>query len=492
MAAGERPPVDVAAGWDALDDLIANGVNRAAPPASHAEALAEAFTPAGARPWRASARDTQLRVADSTTPFTFYCAGRGTGKTYTAANTFAEWAMTEPGYYAIVAPTFGDCRALCVEGPSGILRALGAPNGEPGGDLLFYNRSKNELTLTNGSVIVMASDEAPGRLRGPNFTGAWCDEIASWRRVKETWEEGIMFSVRVGSARKLMTGTPKRGHPMVVEFHDRGMRGDPDVTLVRDSTWANRANLSPEALRTLEAKYLGTVLGKQELEGQLLADAEGAIVTSELIDATRVAPDCVPALRRVMIGVDPAVTSRETSDFTGIIVIGLGPAPLRGYTGDGAAVEGDHLYILADESLRATPRAWAERVLKTAEQWAADAITAEVNQGGDLVSTMLRLVAESDGYTLPRIRPVRAAVGKRTRAEPVAGVWEQKRIHVVGGLRDVEDQWAGWVPGSDEDSPDQLDASVWGAVGLMPELAVNASPKVTIITSGGTGSTYQP
>lgn len=459
--------------WDQITDLIGSGVPQVTRPATVGRQIATDMAPPDPRPWRRTARPEQLAVAESTTPYILFLAGRGAGKTHTAANTIAEWASREPGYYAVVAPTFGDCRALCVEGPSGLLKALGD-------DLLRYDKSKFELHLRNGSVFIMASDEAPARLRGPNFTGTWCDEIGSFKRIKETWDEGVEFSTRIGSARRLLTGTPKRGNRLVKEFHDRGERGDPDVTLLRGRTEDNAANLSPVFLRTIRAKYLGTTLGKQELGGILLSDAEGAVVTTDLIDTTRVRVEHVPELTRVVVAVDPAVTSRESSDHTGIVVVGLGGSPLTGYPGPVVMQGGAHLYLLADESVQDTPRAWAARVLKVAEQWAADAITMEVNQGGDLVETMIQMVAKADGLGLPRLLPVRAAVAKRTRAEPVAGVWEQGRVHVVGGLSDVEDQWAGWTPG-DQDSPDQLDASVWGACALMPELAINAPTEVRVL-----------
>lgn len=467
-----------------LRSFIANGPEGAAArggPQSYREAIDDALRPADARAWRSQARPEQLQVADSTAPYTFLLAGRGFGKTWTAAHTVVDWALTEPGMYAIVAPTFGDCRALCVEGPSGILRALGSPSGDPGvGELDRYDKSNYRLYLRNGSVFVMASDEAPARLRGPNFTGAWCDEIGSWKRVKESWEEGVEFSTRIGSARKLLTGTPKRGHPLVREYHTRAVEGDPDVLLVRGRTMDNAANLSDTFLRTIRAKYEGTNLGRQELDGILLADAEGALMTTDLIEATRCRVADVPDLRRVIVAVDPAVTDRPDSDHTGIVVIGLGGPPLASYTGAAPKVAGDHLYVLADESMQASPRAWAERILKVAESWVADSIVAEVNQGGDLVGTMLRLVAEADGLPMPRLVEARASVGKRTRAEPVAGVFEQHRIHVVGGLADIENQLAGWSPG-DTDSPDQLDAFIWGAVGLMPTLGVGKSTPFRII-----------
>jgi phage terminase large subunit-like protein len=737
---------------DAIEALWAAGSAGPPPPAlSMAHAAKDALRPREARPWRRTARPEQIAVAESTAPYTLLLAGRGFGKTFTAANTLVEWALREPGYYAIVAPTFSDCRALCVEGPSGILRALGAPTGDPAGDLRRYDKSKFEIHLTNGSTFIMASDEAPARLRGPNFSGAWCvaqgepvvtargrvpieqvrvgdrvatrhgwrrvtaatrtkrdaptlrivteagslrvtgdhpvwiegcgwtradsvlpsatmltwntaesmanrstvhplgksgaanggtgsslattrtalvscctgpsgrpsmavsptvttfttttrtrrttgwatcdcspslstapstcatairsssirpakplasgprgcgldasramspaqgpaatwcssprgcalgstappvgrrstvlrvepstssdvydltvegaheffagdgallihncDEIGSYKRIKETWEEGVEFSTRIGSARKILTGTPKRGNPLVKEFHDKGVRGDPTVLLVRGRTLDNAANLSGTFLDTIRSKYEGTTLGRQELDGELLPDAEGAIVTTALIDATRCQWADVPEFDRIMVGVDPAVTSRESSDHTGIVAVAIGPPPKSSYLGEPARVSGPHLYVLADDSVRATPESWARRVLKVAEMWAADAVTVEVNQGGDLVTTMVRMVADSQGLATPRMVPVRAAVNKRTRAEPVAGVWEQRRIHVVGALPDVEDQWAGWVPG-DPDSPDQLDAMVWAAAGLMPQLSINAPTEVRLLASG--------
>lgn len=460
-------------GWGQLGTLLADGPRQADGPATVGEAFVEAMQPPAPRAWRRTARPDQIAVAESKSLYTLFLAGRGAGKTFTASNTLAEWAKAEPGIYGVVAPTFSDCRALCVEGPSGLLKALGD-------DLASYDKSKYELHLTNGSVIIMASDEAPKRLRGPNFTGVWGDEIGSWRNVKETYEEGIEFATRIGSSRRLFTGTPKRGHPLVRELHDKAERGDPDVTMIRARTLDNAANLSAPFLRNIMARYKGTTLGRAELDGLLLADAEGALMTTALIDSTRIRVEHVPDLRRVIVAVDPAVTDRPDSDNCGIVVIGIGGPPLDGYLGAPAKVAGWHLYVLADESIQATPRSWAERVLKVAEQWAADGVVVEVNQGGDLCTTMITLVSEADGYPLPRLIDVRATVGKRTRAEPVAGVFEQHRIHIVGALPDVEDQLAGWAPG-DPDSPDQLDAFVWGAAGLMPELQVGRATQVRLI-----------
>lgn len=443
-------------------------------PGHPAELSVRAVAPSPPRAWRAKARPVQLAVADALTPYILLQAGRGMGKTWSAAHTLAEWLDREPGVYGVVAPTFSDCRQICIEGISGLIAALGD-------DLVSYDKSKYEIRTRSGSLVIMASDEAPKRLRGPNFTGIWADELGSWRNLKETWENGIEFATRIGSSRRLITTTPRRNNYIIKELNDRAKRGDSDVTLLRGSTRDNMANLSQVFLDTVYKRHEGTTLGRQELDGELLDEVEGALVTARLIEQTRVSDAAyVPTLRRVAVGIDPSVTSTDTSDACGIVVVGLGPAPLRGWPGPAAKVEGRHLYHLADATMRGTPRAWAVRALETAEQWAADLMVVETNQGGDLCATMLRMVAAEMDYSLPRIVTVHASVGKRTRAEPVAGVWEQHRSHVVGALPSCEDGWSGWVPG-DPESPNELDAGTWASVGLMPELAVKGPRPVRVI-----------
>ncbi|MGH3986333.1 MAG: terminase large subunit domain-containing protein [Pseudonocardiaceae bacterium] len=398
-----------------------------------------------------------------------------TGKTWAGANTLAEWAIDDPGYYAVVAPTFTDCQKICVEGDSGLLKALGD-------DLLVYLQSpKFELHLRNGSVIRMCSDEAPDRLRGPNYRGVWADEVRSWRNFQKTWEEGVEFAVRKGKARKVITTTPKRGNPIIKGLTDRAKKNDPDVRILHGRTMDNATNLSADFLRRITNKYKGTTLGRQELDGEELDEVEGALVTAARIEELRITDGAhVPQPRRVAVGVDPSVTDTATSDACGIVVMALGSAPLRAWQGPPAVVEGDHLYVLADATMRGTPRRWAIRVLEVAEEWAADLIVPETNNGGDLVATMLRMVAKELGYALPRITPKTASVNKRLRAEPVAGVWEQGRAHCVGTFPGWEDGLSSWVPG-DADSPNELDAGVWASVGLMPELGVKARPPVRVI-----------
>jgi len=437
-------------------------------------AALRAIEPPPPRSWRTTAREVQIALAEATTPYIMFLAGRGAGKTHAAANALAEWALAERGHWAVVAPTFSDARQICVEGPSGLLVALGD-------DLVTYDKSKYELHLSSGSVIYLASDDAPARLRGKNLTGVWVDELGSFKNLKETWEEGIEFATRIGSSRRLITTTPKRGNKIIKELHERAKRGDPAVTLLRGSTLDNADNLSRVFIDNIQSRYKGTTLGRQELEGELLDEVEGALVTAAIIESTRIMDGhYVPNLRRVVVALDPAVTAKDTSDMCGIIVAGLGGPPLHGWQGPAAVIEGWHLYYFADHTMRGTPHAWAAKALSVAEEWDADAIVVEQNQGGDLCSTMLRMVAREMDYRLPRIVPVHASVGKRTRAEPVAGVFEQLRAHVVGALPEMEDGWTAWLP-SDPESPNELDAAVWAGVGLMPELSIKGPRPVRVI-----------
>jgi phage terminase large subunit-like protein len=262
------------------------------------------------------------------------------------------------------------------------------------------------------------------------------------------------------------------------------------VLMVRASTLDNAANLSPVFLRKIQERYAGTTLGRQELDGELLDDVDGALVTTALVEATRVAAVEVPELWRVAVGVDPATTNKEGSDHTGVTVIGIGPAPAGWQPPAGKLVLAGtaHLYILGDYTLKASPDTVARHVLEVVDEWDADVLTAEVNNGGDYVETLVRQIAESEGRSMPYFHAVSASKGKKARAEPVAGVWEQHRIHVLreapGGTVELEGQWVGWVPTETKESPDRLDSSVWAAVELMPELSTSGATRVRLLSAG--------
>lgn len=438
-------------------------------------------------PWRASARPAQLPPGGLWRHW-LIMAGRGWGKTFVGSNWLAERALSESGDYAVVAPTLGDAKKICVEGESGLLAALG---GEDGPNVASYNRSDYVITLVNGSRIILGSADAPQRIRGLNLRAVWCDEVGSWKDAT-VWYEGIRFATRKGDPRIVITTTPTRGNKILVKLLDDHAAAGGSILgghagtlhLTRGRTRENVANLSREWLDEIEEEFAGTTLGRQELDGELLRAVPGALITLDIIEQTRLTAVQVPDFWRVVVAVDPSTTAAEGSDECGIIVAGLGPAPKDWEPPKGvpaSLADAPHIYWLEDASLRATPESWARRSLDVAEEWAADCITAEVNQGGDMVHTMTQMVARNEARMIPHLKNVRAAVGKQARAEPVGGVWQQHRCHVVGSLKHLEDQWQIWVPGSGQNSPDRLDASVWGGVELMPQLGIKSGKEVRLI-----------
>jgi phage terminase large subunit-like protein len=403
----------------------------------HAELqrLIAAKSPPRPRPWHELARPAQLPPDGDWTVW-LVLAGRGFGKTRLAAEWIAEQAVTHPGTeWAIVAPTWRDCRKTCIEGRSGVVHAL-LP-----GELDSMNASDLLIRLSNGSRIYGYSADRPDRLRGANLSGAWVDEAASMVHVDELFGESLTPALRIGTRpRVLITTTPRP----VKLLRDLLARDDGSVAVVRGSTWDNAANLSPTALAELRSRYGGTRLGRQELEGELLDDVEGALWTRAMLDATRV--DAAPALVRIVVGVDPAVTSGEKSDFTGIVVVGRSAA--------------GELYVLEDATLKGTPHHCMSRAAAAYHRHHADRIVGEVNNGGDYIESVLRTVDPSVAY-----RSVRATRGKLVRAEPVAALWEQGRAHMVGALPALEDQMCVFTPGFPT-SPDALDACVWSCTEL--------------------------
>jgi predicted phage terminase large subunit-like protein len=368
-------------------------------------------------------------------------SGRGWGKTRTGAEWVADGALTVRGSrWAVVAPTFTDGRDTCIEGESGLLSVLRRrrPN-VPWAK--HWNRSLGEIILPNGSRVKMFSSEKPDALRGPQHHGAWCDEAAAWSHPQETWDM-LQFGLRLGThPRAVVTTTPK---PIRLI---RTLLADASTTITRGSTFDNAANLAPSQLDRLRTLYEGTRLGRQELYGELLTDTPGALWTLANIDEHRRSEH--PPLTRVVVAVDPAVTSGDDSDSTGIIAAGLG-------------VDG-HLYVLDDRTCRLSPDRWARTAIDLYDEHEADRIVAEVNNGGDLVTTVLRTIDSS----VP-VRTVHASRGKRVRAEPVAALYEQGRVHHVGGFPDLEDQMTTWTPDS-PDSPDRVDALVWAIYDLSVE-----------------------
>lgn len=359
-------------------------------------------------------------------------AGRGFGKTRSGA----EWIRQQvdqgkAGRIALVGATAADVRDTMVEGESGLLRVF------PDEQRPRYEPSKRRVTFHTGAIATTYSADEPDRLRGPNHDLAWADEVAAWRYA-ESWDQ-LMFGLRIGDRpRAVATTTPKPTRLIrnLVERHD--------TAVTRGSTYDNAQNLSPAFLDEMRSRYEGTRLGRQELDAELLLDAEGALWTRDLLDDARTTT--VPTLSRVVVAIDPAVTSNSGSDETGIIVAGVG-------------VDG-HGYVLEDRTIKGSPAEWAAAAVTAYHVHKADRIVAESNQGGDMVSHTLRTVDKN----VP-IRLVHASRGKRTRAEPVAALYEQGRVHHAGAFPELEDQLCTWTP--DGASPDRLDALVWALTELL-------------------------
>lgn len=388
-----------------------------------------------------SARPEQLPTDGEDWTTWLYLAGRGAGKTRTAAEWLAwEAIRANNTRWAVVAPTFGDARDTCAEGESGLLPILNQYEM-----LDNYNRSIGEIRLKNGSRIKLFSADQPDRLRGPQHHGAWCDELAAWRYL-ETYDQ-LMFGLRLGdNPRTVITTTPK---PLKLI---RDLLERENVKVVRGSTFDNASNLAASALVELQARYEGTRMGRQELYGEVLEDVEGALWTNALLDDTRV--DSHPDLRRVVVAIDPSGGSSDSNDWQGIVVAGEGT--------DG------ELYILADRSVRDTPAGWARAAIRAYRDFEADRIVAEKNFGGEMVESTIRQVDAN----VP-VRMVTASRGKLQRAEPVAALYEQGRVHHVGRFPLLEDQMLTWTPASGT-SPDRMDAMVWAITELSKNFSGNA------------------
>jgi phage terminase large subunit-like protein len=371
-------------------------------------------------------------------------SGRGWGKTWTGAITLIDWARTNAGEYAVVAYKYADARDICAEGPSGILRLL------PKSWLISYNRSLGEIFIrcadgVSVSKIHLIAADSPDTARGLNLSGAWCDEVVKWRYI-ESWTEGLVPAVRIGEHPRIVVTTTPKSTPLVKMLVKRVRDEDGTHYMTSGSTFENSANLSETALLELRARYEGTRIGRQELYGELLEDIEGALWRQSDLDRDRV--NEVPTrYSRVVVAVDPAATANEESDETGIVVAGKDPQ--------------GHGYVIADYTCKQSPLEWAKRVVEAYDAHEADAVVVEVNNGGDMIPTLLRQVRPS----LP-IREVRATRGKKLRAEPIAAMYEQGRIHHVGFFEQLEEQMTSWTP-DDPKSPDRVDAMVWALTDLM-------------------------
>lgn len=389
--------------------------------------------------WRFWARPSQVAPPGDWRVW-LLLAGRGFGKTRTGAEMVRARVLTGAARrIALVAPTAADARDVMVEGESGLL-AIAPPWDRP-----LYEPSKRRLTWPNGAIATTFSADEPERLRGPQHDFAWCDELAAWRHP-EAWDM-LMFGLRLGADPRAMVTTTPRPTKLI-----RGLLADAKIVVTRGKTAENSANLAPAFLEQIVKRYQGTRLGRQELDAELLEDMPGALWQRGIIEAARQAAR--PELARVVVAIDPAAGSGDQSDETGIIVAGRDA--------------GGHGYVLADGSGRYAPAEWARTAIAAYRAQAADRIVAEVNNGGEMVEATLRMIDPSVPFSA-----VRAARGKVARAEPVAALYEQGRVHHIGAFPQLEDQMCSFSSNFDRHaagySPDRVDALVWALTELLVE-----------------------
>ncbi|MBI3274601.1 MAG: DNA-packaging protein [Methylocystis sp.] len=369
--------------------------------------------------------------------------GRGAGKTRAGAEWVKGLALGRPQFSILPAPRIAlvgesaaDVREVMVEGVSGI-RAVHGRAERP-----RWEASRKRLVWDNGVVAQAFSAEDPESLRGPQFCAAWCDELAKWRYAKETWDM-LQFGLRLGEwPRQLVTTTP-RPIPLL-----KRLIGDAGVVVTRAMTRDNAANLAPSFLESVLGQYAGTRLGRQELEGEIVEERANALWTRDMLENAR--SGAAPELARIIVAIDPPASSTKRADCCGIVAAGVDANGL--------------VHVLADATLAAArPAYWARAAVALYHKLSADALVAEVNQGGDMV----RAVINEADPSAP-VMQVRATRGKYLRAAPVAQLYEQGRVRHVGAFPALEDEMCDFgLDGlSSGRSPDRLDALVWAITAL--------------------------
>lgn len=406
-----------------------------------------AFTDALKFSWKYWARPEQM-LPDLNDPWDIWMilSGRGWGKTRTGAEAIKLLMLDNPGSrIGIIGMTAGAVRDTCFEGESGLVEVL------PPDTILKYNRSLGQLTLKNGSRAFSFSGADPQKLRGFQSNYLWIDELCAFNYPQETWDMSLM-GLRLGEHPRIIITTTPKPSPLIIELVERG-RADPEhVILTSGSTFDNSANLPDSTLAALRTRYEGTTMGRQELYAELILDDPGALWNRVLIDETRRSPHTVDIkdMAEIVVAIDPSMSVlTERDSETGIIVAGRSGK-------DG------HCYIFEDCSrLRPSPETWGRLAIAKYHEYSANRIVAEVNQGYDLVTNLLNTIDSK----VPIKKVFATRGGKFLRAEPIAALYEQGKVHHVGMFNKLEDQMTQWVPG--KASPDRLDALVWAVTQLM-------------------------
>lgn len=406
-------------------------------------------------------------------------AGRGWGKTRTGAEWIRDRVRSgKAKHIALVGRTVTDVRKVMVQGKSGILNVF------PRRERPIYKPALREITFVdrNRKPIATATTftaEEPDLLRGPEHDTFWADELAAWK-FPDAWDQ-LNFGLRIGDdPRGIITTTPRPSRII------RDLLKDDSTHTTRGSTYENRANVSKAWLQTILKKYEGTTLGRQELMAEILDEMPGALWSRMMLDASRVqfggwpehrrltyemyslAP--LPALQRIIIAVDPSVSSKDDADECGIATGGLGT--------DGES------YTLQDLTKRCPPHEWAKIAVQAYRDLNADLIVAEANNGGDLVASTIRSIKLEDGFdgqNVP-VKLIHAKKSKHSRAQPVSSFWEQKRSHHIGLFPDLEDEQCNYVPGVSKKSPNRMDANVYLHLELMENACLNVGPDTEGLT----------
>ena len=401
--------------------------------------------------WRLWARWDQLPPQPESWQSWLILGGRGAGKTragaeWLRAKALGLWAQ-KAERLAIIGPSLQEARAVMIEGQSGLLSCHGED------DRPDYEPSKRLLTWPNGTKAQVFSADDPETLRGPQFDGAWCDEVGKWKYADEAWDM-LQFALRLGQhPQSIVTTTPRPTHLL------KKLLADPSNVVTRATTFANAANLAPSFVSEIKARYGNTRLGRQELNGEMIDDDPGALFKRAIIEKYRVPR--APELQRVVVAVDPPAGFGKANNACGIVVVGLGADAMA--------------YVLQDASMKgARPAQWARKVVALYESYKADRVVAEVNQGGAMVEQVLREVNADVSY-----KSVHATRGKQARAEPVAALYEQGRVFHVGAFPALEDEMCAAIR-TGAHSPDRLDALVWAVTELLLQRKA-AEPRVRMV-----------
>jgi phage terminase large subunit-like protein len=423
--------------------------------------------------WRAWGRPNQLAPAWAWVVW-LILAGRGFGKTRTGAEWVREQVVNYP-FVNLIGATADDARDIMIEGESGILAVC------PPGERPIYKKADRQLEWPNGAKSLIFTADEPDRLRGKQHMKLWADEVAAWR-YEESWTQA-MLGLRLGDKPQAVATTTPRPTPLI-----RRLAKAKTTHLTLGTTYDNRDNLAPSFYSEIISIYEGTRIGRQELMAEILTDTPGALWTTDMLDKTRVDEIKLEDMARVVVGVDPSGGSDpEKNDEQGIVVVGK-------------HVNG-HFYVLADVSCCKSPDGWGRVAIQAYQDYKADRIVEELNFGGEMVEFVISTASEKAGIIVP-VKPISASRGKMIRAEPIAALYEQERVHHVGQFAKLESQMTSFVPCDDnlpkkekgkrakKSSPDRMDALVWAITELAMKHPVTLGEGP--ITSGDRRATSKP